>query len=133
VITISLIVYGLNKPILGLYITDNPDAIQYGIIRTTYMTLPYFLLGLMDVATGALRGLGYSFVPMIISLMGACGLRILWIQTIFQIPKYHTLPVLYQIYPVSWFLTFFVSFALFLFLLRKKQKTENSLPQRSIA
>ena len=79
VITISFIVYGLNKPILGLYITDNPDAIQYGIIRMTYMTLPYFLLGLMDVATGALRGLGYSFVPMIISLMGACGLRILWI------------------------------------------------------
>ena len=133
VITITLIIYGLSKPILGLYITDNPEAIQYGIIRMTYMTLPYFLLGLMDVATGALRGLGYSFVPMIISLMGACGLRILWIHTIFQIPQYHTLPVLYQIYPISWFLTFFVSFVLFLFLLRKKQKIENTLPQRSIA
>ena len=133
VITISLILYALNVPVLSLYITDNPEAIQYGIVRMTYMTLPYFLLGIMDVATGALRGLGYSFVPMIITLMGACGLRILWIHTIFQIPAYHTLPCLYQAYPVSWIITFTVEAILFLFLCRKKQKIQDILPQRSIA
>ena len=129
-LSISLIVYSLNNQILSLYIPDNLKAIQYGIIRMTYMTLPYFLMGLMDVATGSLRGLGYSFVPMIISLMGACGLRILWIETVFQ--KFHTLPCLYLAYPISWIVTFSINGILFLILLRKGEKQENILPQRSI-
>jgi hypothetical protein len=133
VLGISLIAYALNRPILSLYIADNPTAIDYGIIRMTYMTLPYFLLGLMDISTAALRGLGYSFISMIISLTGACFLRILWIHTVFTIPKYHTLPCLYIIYPISWFLTFAVSSVLFMFLCNKKQRSENPLPQRSIA
>ena len=98
-----------------------------------YMTLPYFLMGLMDVGTAALRGLGYSFVPMIISLAGACGLRILWIQTVFQIPRFHTQQCLYVIYPISWILTFTVNLVLFLVICKKKERTENPLPQRSIA
>ena len=56
-----------------------------------------------------------------------------WLFTIFQIPAYHTLPCLYQAYPVSWFLTFAVEAILFLFLCREKQKSQNTLPQRSIA
>ena len=133
VLSLSLILYALNKPILSLYITDNDEAIQYAIIRMTYMTLPYFLMSLMDVANSGLRGLGYSFCSMIISLMGACGLRILWIQTIFQVPKYHTLPVLYQAYPASWFLTFGVEAILFLLICNKKQNINTSLRKRSIA
>ncbi len=129
----STIIYAFGRQILGLYITDNPEAIGYGMIRMTYMTLPYFLLGLMDVATGSLRGLGYSFVPMLISLMGACGLRIIWIHTIFQIPQYHTLPVLYQSYPLSWIVTFSVESIMFFIILGKKQRHNNTLPQRSIA
>lgn len=119
VLSISLILYAFKIPILSLYIPDNPEAIQYGIIRLTYMTLPYFLLAIMDVSTGAMRGLGYSFLSTIISLIGACGLRILWIQTIFQIPTYHTLPVLYQAYPTSWLITFAVETILFLMIIRK--------------
>lgn len=126
---ISLIMFALNKPLLSLYITDNPDAIQFAIIRMTYMTIPYFLLGMMDVATGALRGLGYSFVPMIITLMGACGLRILWVYTIFQ--KYHALACLYQSYPVSWIITFFVELIMFLIIVNKKEKAETLSLQRS--
>lgn len=133
VIFISTILYAFNKSVLSLYITDNIDAIKYGTIRMTYMTLPYFLLGLMDVGTASLRGLGYSFVPMIISLAGACGLRILWIETVFQIPKYHTPQCLYIIYPISWILTFTINLVLFLVICKKKERTENPLPQRSIA
>ena len=129
VLIIGLILYALNKPLLSLYITDNPEAIIYGIIRMTYMTIPYFLLGMMDVATGALRGLGYSFVPMIITLMGACGLRIAWVYTIFQ--KHRTLACLYQSYPISWIVTFLVEAALFLIICNRKQASENKLPQRS--
>ena len=132
VITISVILYALTEQVLSLYITDDPEAIKYGTIRMTYMTLPYFLLGLMDVSTASLRGMGYSFVPMIISLAGACGLRILWIQTVFQIPRFHTPQCLYVIYPISWILTFTVNLVLFLVICKKKERTETPLPQRSI-
>ena len=128
-ITISTLIYLLREPLLSLYITDNSEALTYGITRMRYVGCLYFLLGLMDSSTGALRGLGYSFVPMIISLMGVCGLRILWIYTVFQ--KQHTLACLYQSYPVSWILTFLVELALFIFICNKKQKAENTLPQRS--
>jgi Na+-driven multidrug efflux pump len=105
----------------------------YGIIRMCYISNFYFLLGLMDTTTGAIRGLGYSFVPMVITLMGACGLRILWIYTIFQIPKCHTLACLYQSYPISWIITFLVESIIFLIIIKRKENSENLLQQRSIA
>ena len=57
----------------------------------------------MDVICGSLRGMGYSTAPMIVSIIGACGLRIVWILTVFRV--YHTLTVLYISYPVTWFIT----------------------------
>ena len=129
VLTLSGIIYLLAEPLLSLYITDSPEAITYGIIRMTYINLFYVLLGLMDSTTGALRGLGYSLVPMFITLLGACGLRIVWVYTVFQ--KYHTIEVLYQSYPISWIVTFAVEIVLFLLICSKKARAEKSLPQRS--
>ncbi len=126
-LTLSGIFYLFRESLLSLYITDNPEAITYGVIRMTYINLFYVLLGIMDTSTSALRGLGYSLIPMIITLMGACGLRILWVYTIFQIPQYHTLPCLYQSYPVSWILTISVEFSLFLIICRKKMANQNVL------
>ena len=68
-----------------------------------------------------------------ITLMGACGLRILWIYTIFQIPKCHTLACLYQSYPVSWIITFLVESIIFLIIVKRKENSKNLLQQRSIA
>lgn len=129
VIATSTLIYLLREPLLSLYITDNPDALTYGITRMHYIGCLYFILGLMDNSTGALRGLGYSFVPMIITLIGVCGLRIVWIYTIFQ--THHTLDCLYQSYPVTWIITFLVEIALFLLICNKKQRAENALVQRS--
>lgn len=131
VIATSALIYLLREPLLSLYITDNPEALAYGITRMHYIGCLYFILGLMDNSTGALRGLGYSFVPMVITLIGACGLRIVWIYTIFQ--THRTLDCLYQSYPVTWIITFFVEIILFLLICNKKQKAESTLPQRSIA
>ena len=131
VLTISVIMFLFRKQLLGLYITDNPEAILYGVIRMSYINCFYVLLGIMDISTAALRGLGYSFVPMLITLMGACGLRIAWVYTIFQIPQYHTMACLYQSYPVSWIITFSVEFILFMVICKKKQSSENPLSQRS--
>ncbi len=83
--------------------TSGPATIQYGVQRMAVICTLYFLCGCMDVICGSLRGMGYSTVPMIVSIIGACGLRIVWILTIFRI--YHDLTVLYVSYPVTWFIT----------------------------
>ncbi len=105
-LTGSILVYSFGRQLLGIYITDSAQAIEYGMIRLTYVCLPYFLCGLMDVTTGALRGMGASLEPMIISVLGVCGIRIGWISTIFQIPAFHTPQSLYASYIFSWTVTF---------------------------
>ena len=99
-------IYAAGETLLGIYITDSPAAIAYGMERMMYVAIPYFILGLMDVSTGALRGLGASITPMIISILGVCGIRIAWIYTIFQMPQYHEPKSLYISYIVSWTATF---------------------------
>ena len=99
-------IYAAGETLLRIYITDSPEAIAYGMERFLYVAVPYFILGLMDVSTGALRGLGASITPMIISILGVCGIRIAWIYTIFQIPQYHEPKSLYISYIVSWVVTF---------------------------
>ena len=104
------------EPLLGIYTTD-PEVVAMGAIRMTYICLPYFLCGLMDTMAGHLRGLGSGIPPMIISLAGACGFRILWICTIFAAkPNLH---VLYVSYPISWGITALVHFAYSRLLKRK--------------
>ena len=98
--------YGFGPQLLSIYITDSAEAISYGVLRLSFVCLPYFLCGLMDVSTGALRGMGASLEPMIISVLGVCGLRIGWISTVFQIPAFHTPQCLFLSYPVSWIITF---------------------------
>ncbi len=94
--------YGIKEFLLGIY-TSDPEVIQYGILRMKIIMLTYFACGIMDVMVGCLRGMGYSIMPMVVSLLGACGLRIIWIITVFRsIP---TLECLYISYPVSWIVT----------------------------
>ena len=119
--------YAFGPQLLSLYITDSPEAISYGMIRLGFICLPYFICGLMDVSTGALRGLGASFVPMLISVLGVCGIRIGWIYTIFQIPRFHTPQCLYFSYTISWAITFVIQLFAFTVVYRKyvKQMTES--------
>lgn len=107
--------------LLKLYSTD-PEVISYGVLRMSYICLPYFLCGMMDVIVGALRGMGYSVMPMLVSLTGACLFRVVWIYTIFQ--QYRTLPCLYISYPISWALTFTVHLICFAVVYRRLLKKE---------
>ncbi len=104
-----------SEQLLSLYNTD-PDVIALGVKRSLYMHIPYFLCAFMEIFSGALRGIGYSLLPMAISLLGACAFRIVWIYTIFR--KVHTMDCLYISYPVSWFITA-VIMGFFFFLLYK--------------
>lgn len=94
--------YLLGHPLLSLY-TTSEEVIQYGLMRMSIISTFYLLCGIMDVFVGSLRGLGYSIMPMLVSLSGACLFRVIWIFTVFQ--SYHTLFSLYISYPISWILT----------------------------
>ena len=112
--------------LLRLY-TSDPQVMAYGIIRLSLVSSTYFLCGIMDVFCGSLRGMGYAIMPMIVSLAGACGLRIVWICTIFQFE--HTLQMLYLCYAVSWILTALAHCICFLVMRRRwpKQDEEPAL------
>lgn len=121
-VTVTGVVLGvgaflLGKPLMAIYNPDSPAAIEAGCVRMMYVCLPYFLCGCMDVMSGAIRGLGSSVVPMIVSLLGACGFRVLWIFTVFAF--FPELPVLYISYPISWALTFSVHLACYAVIKRR--------------
>ena len=111
------------RPLLHIYLTDSEEAVGYGITRLIYICLPYFLCGLMDVTTGLIRGMGSSVPPMLICVLGVCGLRILWIYTIFRMPQYHTLPGLYLSYTVSWLVTFLCELAVYHLLYARAKRS----------
>lgn len=113
-----------GEELLGIY-TKSPDAIAAGMVRLSLICAPYALCGMMDVLVGALRGIGYSIMPMIVSLIGACGLRLLWIATVFQIPEYHTQKTIYMSYPITWTITMTVHAICFIWARRKIAKKED--------
>lgn len=108
--------YLFGTQLISIYNTD-PQVISYGLERMLYICVPYFLCGIMDTFVGSIRGMGYSIIPMIFSLLGACLFRIVWIVTVFR--SLHTLPVLYMSYPISWILTLTAHFICYLIIYRK--------------
>ncbi len=96
---LGMIAYLFRVPLLGLYTTE-PEVVQMGLIRSDLMLRTCFLFGLQDVFVGGSRGLGNSFRPMIISIMGICVFRIVWVYTAFAAVR--TLNVLYLSYPISY-------------------------------
>jgi len=108
--------YMIGEQLLGFYTTD-PQVVQFGMNRLAIISTSYFLCGMMDVMVGSIRGLGYAIMPMIVSLLGACALRVVWILTIFQL--YRTQFSLYISYPISWALTLAIHLVCYL-VVRKK-------------
>lgn len=102
--------------LVGIFSTD-PAVIEIGAQRLTLILPFYFFCSLMDVGAGQLRGMGKSVLPMLVSLLGGCGLRLLWIFVFF--PKNPTLIYLYYAYPISWTITFIVLFVCY-FIVRKQ-------------
>jgi len=119
----------VGESLLAFYSTD-PAVISAGMERMIWVCGPYFLCGIMDVMTGAMRGIGYSILPMTLSLIGACALRILWVATIFR--AYPTIQCLMASYPVSWALTFLALIFFFRLVFREvcKKYTPEELAVR---
>ena len=128
-LVLSLTAMLLAHPLVKIYVPENEAAIQIGVMRLQYLLVTYVVCGIMDVFSGMLRGMGYSTSSMLITLICVCGLRIVWIFTIFAVPEYHALNVLYLSYPISWVLCVLVQAALFLFVyfrLMKRVRREES-------
>ena len=126
-VTVVGLVFGFSawyfgEQLLSIYITDSPTATAYGMVRLSLITLPYFLCGQMNVSTGALRGMGASLTPMIISILGICAFRVFWIYTFFQ--AIHTPECLFVSYPISWALTLIAQMIAY-FLIRRKYPKED--------
>jgi len=120
---LGIAAYRNGGSLIAIYNGD-PDVIACGIERLRYICVPYFACGIMDVFVGSIRGMGYSVTPMIVSLLGACVFRIVWIFTVFA--RIHTLPSLYISYPISWVLTLTAHFVCFLIIYRKICRTKRA-------
>lgn len=111
-----------GEPLLSIYASE-ADVIQAGMVRLGYVARFYFLCGIMDVMVGSLRGLGYSIFPMIMSLIGACLFRLLWIYFIFPL---NPIPdTVYVSYPITWIITITAHVLTYIYAMHKiKKKTE---------
>ncbi|MBO5994563.1 MAG: MATE family efflux transporter [Firmicutes bacterium] len=96
--------YLFGRPLLGIY-TENPAVVEQGMIRLLFMCVPYFFCGLMNTIPGVIRGMGYSIVTTIVTIVGVCGLRVLWIKTVCQLPQCSTIEWVYASFGVAWIVT----------------------------
>lgn len=117
--------YIFAKPLLSIYIVDSATAIKYGIQRMTYICLSYFLCGIMDVMNGTLRGMGKSLSTMIITVVGVCGIRVVFVLWLFKMPFFHSLDWLFLTYPISWTLCIIAQVVVYIVM---KNKLVRSIP-----
>ena len=108
--------------LLSFYITDDPEAIAYGVVRMSYVCQFYFLCGVMEVFAGALRGMGASLATLLIAVIGVCGVRLGWIFTVFRMEQYHTLDSLYFSYIISWLMCITVQAITTVFVYKKQKR-----------
>lgn len=120
-LSMGLVFCLLNSQLLSFF-TKNPLVVEIGCSRMFITTTTYFLCGLMDVFSGSLRGMGRSFIPMMVSVFGVCGVRIAWIFWV--LPLSRTLETLYVSYPLSWGITAAFHLLFCIIVLRKERLHE---------
>ena len=121
-LTLGCGAYFFGPELLKIY-TSDADVIRCGVEVLAFTTVPYFCCGIMDLLPGALRGMGYSGVPMILSIIGTVGTRIVWIFGLF--PAHRSLSFLFISYPVSWILTILMQAVCFYFVRKHVHQSVN--------
>ena len=119
---LSALVYFFGPQLLSIY-TDSPAVIEAGMVRIAIVCITYVLNSFMNVIVGTIRGIGYNVMPMVVTLLGACAFRLVWIATVFQIPRFHTIESIYWSYPISWMITFLAHLICLTIVYRRLQKT----------
>lgn len=118
-LTLGALVYVFAKPLVGIFNSD-PEIFIYAKQRFALVALPYFLCGLMDVGSGFLRSIGYSLRALIITFLGSCVLRIVWVYSVF--PQFNDVRALYVVFPISWFVTAATLLIMFFFCYKREKK-----------
>ena len=121
-LTLGCGAYFFGPELLKIY-TSEADVIRCGVEVLAFTTVPYFCCGIMDLLPGALRGMGHSGVPMILSIIGTVGTRIVWIFGLF--PAHRSLSFLFISYPVSWILTILMQAVCFYFVRKHVHQSVN--------
>ena len=111
--------------LLKIYTSSN-EVISAGRIRFAYVARTYALCGVMDVMVGVIRGIGYSIMPMIVSLLGACVFRLIWLGTIFRMDNFHSVQTIYASYPISWVITITAHIICFMWAMNKIKKNRKN-------
>ncbi len=115
-----------GEPLLNIYVKGEPEVIAAGLERLAYVGRLYILCGVMEVMVGMLRGIGYSILPMIVSLFGSCVLRILWV--VFVAPSFGDISGIYVSYPISWGITFLAHVGCYLWAIRRVRRSLEPAP-----
>jgi len=126
-IVIGFVLWKLGGSLLDFYAPGNTEVISYGMIRLNIIATTYFLCGLMEVMVGMLRGMGTSTLPMIVSVIGVCGVRIAWIYTVFAQDR--ELRTLYISYPVSWVATTVIQMVCYFILIHRVSRRSLPVPE----
>lgn len=118
-VVLGVSAYVFAEPLVSIF-EKNKDALEYAKYRLMIIGLPYFLCGFMDVGSGFLRSIGYSFRALIITFVGSCVFRIVWVFTVFE--KFHYVQILYLAFPISWFITAATLFIMFFFCYKREKR-----------
>ncbi len=118
-VVLGVLAYIFAEPLVGIFNSD-PEVLGYAKYRLLIIGLPYFLCGFMDIGSGFLRSIGYSFRALIITFLGSCVFRIVWVLTVFE--KFHDVRILYLAFPISWFITAATLFVMFFFCYKREKK-----------
>ena len=116
----SSVTFFFGEALITLYAPDNPDVIEMGWRKLGFIGYAYGLLGFMNILSGLLRGIGASWINMITSIVGVCGIRILWIMTAFK--AIGTFESLFACYPLSWLGTSILHIIMFAYVFKKEKR-----------
>ena len=119
IVVLGALAFG--RSLLGIY-SENQAVIDAGMLRLSVILVTCCMSGMMDSMADAIRGIGHSVLPMVITLIGACVFRVVYLTTFFQIPRFHTYQCIFYSYPLSWGLTFAFLTVSFVLIMRKIER-----------
>ena len=123
-VVVALITLFFGEFLIGIYAPGDFEAIEWGMRRLIIVGCTYGLCGCMEVMSGALRGVGYSFLSLIAAVSGVCGIRIIWIMTVFK--SMRSFETLFVSFPISWAGTFIFHSLFFILALQKLKKKDKN-------
>ena len=120
-LALCLLAVGFAGPLISLY-ADGAEEIAAGVAKLQMIGILVFVYNSSDIAIATMRGIGSSLAPTITSVFSVCGVRLLWISTIFQTPQFHTVSWLYMVFPISYVLSLVAQMTCMIILLRRVKK-----------